>query len=286
MPHEVPTMRCQQDFSSKTAAATRTWPQDEERRLGLLVHVQGTQPFTLGSSSMYRIHCKDKLLLRHQPRATSTWQSICPSKAAIWEKVSFIPAEQQGAAAWPISSWVDLYAQPATRLGLLTPEQGQEDSCPGRALLAQSCHTGAYAFGDKTGLTGVTRALPPVSSLGNIHGSKYLGSGGGSCPHQLPTHLAFSPGDIWPGVTPPSLNPLHVWHQTRFAKGVFPCRKQDFQPPPGTWWWLPGQRGSGSPAAHPSLHEVPGQCHKAPGSALHHRSYDREAKKVKMTFLY
>ena len=107
MPHGVATMRHQQDFSSKTAAATCAWPWDKEHSQGSVVHARRTLPFVVSSSPVHRTGRKGKLFL-DQARATSRWQSICPSEVAIWEKVSFIPAEQQGAAAWQVSGWVDL----------------------------------------------------------------------------------------------------------------------------------------------------------------------------------
>lgn len=59
-----------------------------------------------GPQPLHRTAPKDKPLPCHQARAT--WTNICPSKVAIWEEVSFIPAEQQGAAAWPSSGCFDL----------------------------------------------------------------------------------------------------------------------------------------------------------------------------------
>ena len=89
----------------------------------------------------------------------------------------------------------------------------------------------------------MTRALLTVLSLGNIHHSKYLDSGGGSWPHQLPTRLV---GDIWAGGTSPSPRA----HSTSGLSGtrpglprwIFCAGNRTFQPPPGTWWQHPAHR--------------------------------------------
>lgn len=151
---------------------------------------------------------------------------------------------------------------------------------------------GTYTAGDKNGLSGLTRALLTLLSLGNIHRSKYLDGEGGSHLHQLPTCLGFSPGDIWAGGTPPRAHSMSGLQgdQTKFVTVDFLCREQDLQPPPGMCWQDPVHRRQlrcccNSPAAPPCPDKVPAQCHKAPGSSPHHQSYDTEAKPVKITFL-
>lgn len=91
-PLGAPKVRCQQGLCSKPSTQPRS-RSTAQAGMSLCCPELRTSP-------------KDKPLPCHQARAT--WSSVCPAKGAIWEKVSFIPAEQQGAAAWPSSGWFDL----------------------------------------------------------------------------------------------------------------------------------------------------------------------------------
>lgn len=216
-------------------------------------------------SPIHRTGRKDKLFL-DLGKATSTWQSICPSKVAIWEKVSFIPAEQRGAAARPISGGGQAgVAHVGARAG------GPSVGSPGGTALALSCPMGTYTCGDKSGLSSVTRALLTVLSPGNLPHGKYLGSGGSSCPHQPPTRLACSLGDVGAGGMPR----LGSQAPAQVGQGGFSVQGRGL--PAISWEGVaapsPPRRCSSSPAAHPSPDRVPvAQCYKAPGLSLHQQS--------------
>lgn len=137
-------------------------------------------------------------------------------------------------------------------------------------------------MGTRKSSSGVTRALLTVLSLGNIHHDKYLGNGGGFCPHQLPTCLAFSLGDIWAGGTLRE-PPPHLGFQARdqVCQGGFSVQGTGL--PASSWCCTQHHRQlqccSSCPAAHSSPNNVSAaQCHKAPGSSLHQQSYDMEAR--------
>lgn len=259
-PLGVPTMRHQQDLAAKQLLQCGLGPRMRNAAQAVLSDT--------AFSPWLQPHSQNQSQGQSPPGPPSQGHQhmakhLCLQRGHLEEGI-LPPSKAAGAAAWPIADRVGLKTQLVAGLVLLTGEPGQEDTSEGSPVLSHGCHRGMCTSGDKKGSSAVSRALLTPLSLGNSHHGKDLNSEGGSCPHQLPTHVAFSPGAIWAGGTPPfpRAHSMSGISGTSFAQVDF-CA---------------GSRTSSSPAAHPSLDEAPDECPKAPGSSLHQQRYETEAR--------